>query len=150
MLRLNVLHLDKIKVFYKVFTIIVAMSFIQASNERVSEYKNPKKAFYFSLIPGMGQMYNGKILKSALFVGLEFSAYYAWKNNAKIFNNYDTNNYPLKKHRYLEKRNKYAWWIGIIYFYAMIDAVVDAHLNSFDTLMNSPLNQEKKEGGGNA
>ncbi len=32
----------------------------------------------------------------------------------------------------------------------MIDAVVDAHLNSFDTLMDSPLNQEKKEGGGNA
>ena len=60
------------------------MSFIQASNERASEYKNPKKAFYFSLIPGLGQMYNGKILKSALFMGLEFSAYCAWKNNLKF------------------------------------------------------------------
>ena len=29
--------------------------------------------------------------------------------------------------------------MGIIYVYAMIDAIVDAHLHSFDDLMESPL-----------
>jgi hypothetical protein len=46
----------------------------------------------------------------------------------------------------LEKRNKFAWWMGIIYVYAMIDAIVDAHLHSFDDLMESPLDQENSKG----
>ena len=45
----------------------------------------------------------------------------------------------------LKKRNKFAWWIGIIYVYSMIDAVVDAHLYSFDQLMDSPLKQTANE-----
>ena len=107
--------------------------------------KDPKKAFYFSLIPGMGQVYNGKLLKSAIVIGLEISAYNACLNNLDIYNNYENGNYPLKKHRYLEKRNKYTWWIGIIYVYAMIDAVVDAHLYKFDHVMDSSLANGKKE-----
>ena len=145
-MKLNVLHLDKIKLFLKILITIASLNFIQANNEITSANKSPKKAFYFSLIPGLGQLYNDKLIKSALVVGLELSAYNAWRSNLEKYNTYDENNFPLKKHRYLEKRNKYAWWIGIIYFYAMIDAVVDAHLNSFDTLMNSPLNNDKKEG----
>ena len=47
---------------------------------------------------------------------------------------------------YLEKRNKFAWWMGIIYIYAMIDAIVDAHLHSFDGLMESPLEKENSKG----
>ena len=130
----------------KIFLSVVAINIVLANEERSIENKDPKKAFYFSLVPGMGQLYNGKLIKSAIFVGLEISAYVAWKDNAGKYNTYDSNNYPLKKHRYLEKRNKYAWWIGILYFYAMIDAVVDAHLNSFNTLMESPLNQAQKQG----
>ena len=135
--------------FCKIFLSVVAINIVLANEERSIENKDPKKAFYFSLVPGMGQLYNGKLVKSAIFLGLEISAYVAWKDNSAKYNSYDSNNYPLKKHRYLEKRNKYAWWIGIIYVYAMIDAVVDAHLNSFDTLMKSPLNQKQKEGEGN-
>ena len=131
--------------FYKLFLSFVVMNIVLANEERSMENKDPKKAFYYSLIPGMGQIYNGKLIKSAIFVGLEISAYVAWKDNSGKYNNYDNNNYPLKKHRYLEKRNKYAWWIGILYFYAMIDAVVDSHLNSFDSLMESSLKQKKQE-----
>ena len=119
------------------------MNIVLANEERSMENKDPKKAFYYSLIPGMGQIYNGKLIKSAIFVGLEISAYVAWKDNSGKYNNYDNNNYPLKKHRYLEKRNKYAWWIGILYFYTIIDAVVDSHLNSFDSIMESSLKQKK-------
>ena len=137
---------SKLTVFCKIFLSVVAINIVLANEERSIENKDPKKAFYCSLIPGMGQLYNGKLIKSAIFVGLEISAYVAWKDNSGKYNSYDSNNYPLKKHRYLEKRNKYAWWIGIIYFYAMIDAVVDAHLNSFDTLMESPLNKIQKQG----
>ena len=110
--------------------------------------KSPKKAFALSLVPGLGQVYNGKWIKSALIIGLEVSSFMAWKLNLDRYNNYDSNNFPLRKYRYLEKRNKYAWWMGIIYIYSMIDAVVDSHLHSFDHLMNKPIeiikNSEEK------
>ena len=70
--------------------------------------------------------------------------YSLFENIENDYNNYENNTYPLRKHRYLEKRNKYAWWIGFIYVYGMIDAVVDAHLHKFDHLMESPLESEKK------
>ena len=133
---------SKLIFFCKIFLSVVAINIVLANKEKSIENKDPKKAFYFSLVPGMGQLYNGKLIKSAIFVGLEISAYVAWKDNSGKYNSYDSNNYPLKKHRYLEKRNKYAWWIGILYFYAMIDAVVDAHLNSFDSLMDSSIKQK--------
>lgn len=108
--------------------------------------KDSKKAFIYSLFPGMGQAYNGKWIKSALVIGLEASAYVSWQENLKKYRDYDSNDYPLRRHRYLEKRNKFAWWMGIIYFYAMIDAIVDSHLHSFDNLMESPLDQENSKG----
>ena len=110
--------------------------------------KSPKKALALSLVPGLGQVYNGKWIKSALIIGLEVSSFMAWRLNLDRYNNYDSNNFPLRKYRYLEKRNKYAWWMGIIYVYSMIDAVVDSHLHSFDHLMNKPIeiikNSEEK------
>ncbi len=110
--------------------------------------KSPKKAFALSLVPGLGQVYNGKWIKSALIIGLEVSSFMAWRLNLDRYNKYDSNNFPLRKYRYLEKRNKYAWWMGIIYVYSMIDAVVDSHLHSFDHLMNKPIeiikNSEEK------
>ena len=106
--------------------------------------KNPKVAFYYSLIPGLGQIYNGKWIKSATIVGLEIAAYVAWTENRDIYNDFEYKDYPLRKRRYLEKRNKYAWWIGFIYVYGMIDAVVDAHLYQFENLMESQLESEKK------
>ena len=125
------------------FVFLIGLSYGQdLKKERI---KDPKKAFYFSLIPGMGQVYNGKLLKSAIVIGLEIAAYNACLNNLDIYNNYDNGNYPLRKHRYLEKRNKYTWWVGIIYVYAMIDAVVDAHLYKFDHIMDSSLDNGKKE-----
>ena len=108
--------------------------------------KDSKKAFIYSLFPGMGQAYNGKWIKSALVIGLEASAYVSWQENLKKYRDYNSNDYPLNRHRYLEKRNKFAWWMGIIYFYAMIDAIVDSHLHSFDDLMESPLDQENSKG----
>ena len=107
--------------------------------------KNPKTAFYLSAVPGGGQLYNGKILKGSLMFALESFAIYSWLENAKIYRDYDLINKPLSKNRYLEKRNKYAWWVIFIYFYSMIDAMVDAHLSPFEQIMNTAIEDTKGE-----
>ena len=123
--------------------LILMIGFVFALPLKEEKLKNSKIAFYWSLVPGLGQAYNGKWVKSISIVGLELAAYAAWAENKDSYNNFkDT--YPLPKHRYLQKRNKYAWWIGFIYVYGMIDAVVDAHLHNFDHLMASPLENDKK------
>ena len=109
--------------------------------------KNPKTAFYLSAIPGVGQLYNGKLLKGSLVLALEAAAMYSWFENAEIYRDYDSVDKPLPKNRYLEKRNKYAWWVIFIYFYSMIDAMVDAHLSPFDQVMNTRI--EDTKGGSN-
>ena len=107
--------------------------------------KNPKTAFYLSAIPGAGQLYNGKLLKGSLVLALEAAAMYSWFENAEIYRDYDSVDKPLPKNRYLEKRNKYAWWVIFIYFYSMIDAMVDAHLSPFDQIMNTRIEDTKGE-----
>ena len=107
--------------------------------------KNPKTAFYLSAIPGVGQLYNGKLLKGSLVLALEAAAMYSWFENAEIYRDYDSIDKPLPKNRYLEKRNKYAWWVIFIYFYSMIDAMVDAHLSPFDQVMNTRIEDIKGE-----
>ena len=129
--------------FCRLFTMVFFIGILSSAQDTTElNYKDPKKAFIFSLVPGMGQIYNGKIMKSTLIIGLEVASFTFWQDNLKKYNDYDDNSYPLQKHRYLEKRNKYAWWIGIIYVYAMIDAVVDAHLHSFKEIMGGPIEQD--------
>ena len=65
-----------------------------------------------------------------------------WYNNSQLYSSYNSDNdvdYPLPKYRYLEKRNKYVWWIGFIYIYGLIDAIVDAHLHPFEDVMAEEL-----------
>ena len=101
--------------------------------------KNPKTAFFASIIPGGGQIYNGKLVKGVFVMGLEALAIKSWLENSNIYSNYDTGNYLLRKSRYLSKRNKYAWWVIFLYFYGMIDAIVDAHLSPFDDVMDTNI-----------
>ncbi|MBT6777879.1 hypothetical protein HOA87_07865 [bacterium] len=107
--------------------------------------KNPRQAFLFSLVPGGGQFYNQKHIKGSLVMGLETLALYSWLENSKIYKNYDSEEYSLRKNRYLEKRNKYAWWVIFLYFYSMIDAMVDAHLSPFDDIMSTSIEDEGGE-----
>ena len=107
--------------------------------------KNPRQAFLFSLVPGGGQFYNQKYIKGSLVMGLETLALYSWLENSKIYKNYDSEEYSLRENRYLEKRNKYAWWVIFLYFYSMIDAMVDAHLSPFDDIMSTSIEDEGGE-----
>ena len=107
--------------------------------------KNPRQAFLFSLVPGGGQFYNQKYIKGSLVMGLETLALYSWLENSKIYKNYDSEEYSLRQNRYLEKRNKYAWWVIFLYFYSMIDAMVDAHLSPFDDIMSTSIEDKRGE-----
>ena len=55
--------------------------------------KNPKKAFMASIIPGGGQIYNGRIIKGSTIMGLEIMAIQSWLKNSKIYSNYDSGDY---------------------------------------------------------
>ena len=141
-MRSIVSHPDNSYMVYRYLVCMLFLGVIVANETSELKKKDPKTAFLFSLVPGMGQAYNGKWIKSAMVIGLEVSSFIYWQDNISKYNDYEQDNYPLSRHRYLEKRNKYAWWIGIIYVYAMIDAVVDAHLHSFNDLMESSIRQQ--------
>jgi hypothetical protein len=104
--------------------------------------KSPKNAALSSIIPGGGQLYNGKKFKAGMILTGEVLAIVNWYNNSQLYSSYNAGNdvdYPLPKYRYLEKRNKYVWWIGFIYIYGLIDAIVDAHLHPFEDVMAEEL-----------
>ena len=111
--------------------------------------KSPKTAFIASVIPGGGQIYNGKLIKGLAIMTLEVMALQLWRENSDIYSGYDSGDYRLAKGRYLEKRNKYAWWVVFLYFYSMIDAMVDAHLSPFNEVMDANIDNEEEKGAEN-
>ena len=130
--------------FLFIFSWFLSLLFCQTQeNDSLSFNKSPKKAALSALVfPGGGQLYNGKKLKAGLIISMELYSIINWYSSADLYKNYDEQNnlkYPLPKYRYLEKRNKYVWWIGFIYIYGLIDAVVDAHLHPFDDIMSEDI-----------
>ena len=51
----------------------------------------------------------------------------------------------LEKARYLKLRNKYGWWVGFVYIYGLLDAIVEAHLHPFNKVMSEDLEKTKVE-----
>jgi hypothetical protein len=97
--------------------------------------KSPSKAVLCSLIPGGGQIYNGKWIKAVLIVSSEAYVVYQFQKYRSLYNTRDLNEpESFKFKRYREKRNKYAWWVGLIYIYNLLDALVDSHLSTFDQI----------------
>ena len=126
------------------FVICLVSSFLlgETHPDTSDSIKSPKNAALSSIIPGGGQLYNGKKFKAGLILAGEVLAIVNWYNNSQLYSIYDADNdaeYPLPKYRYLEKRNKYVWWIGFIYIYGLIDAIVDAHLHPFEDVMAEEL-----------
>ena len=84
------------------------------STSQESEYidstnvRNPGLAWKLGVIPGMGQLYNGKYIKAIGFIGAEYfavSRYIELKNENKI-----------------GLRNTYGWWVFGIFAWNMLDA----------------------------
>lgn len=94
---------------------------------------DPRKALLLGLIPGGGQIYNGKWLKALLVAATESYLVYQFVQNRDYYNDYDEYDPPLPKSRnaYMLERNKYAWQVLFVYILGLIDGYVDAHLSSF-------------------
>ena len=121
------------KVLLIVF-IIISFSFGQEIDS--TKIKTPKNAALWSILPGGGQIYNGKYLKAGIIITLESLAIWQSIENGQ--------NYKIDKSNdtYLTDRNKYAWWAFFIHIFGMLDAIVDRHLEPFDPIMKSESSEE--------
>lgn len=78
-----------------------------------------------AVLPGLGQVYNGKYVKGALVCAVNGAFAYAiywyhqeWKDTGRT--------------KYRDKRNLYTWYLGISYLLTLMDAYVDAYLFGFE------------------
>ena len=93
--------------------------------------KDPRKALVSSIIIGGGQAYNGAWLKMVGLIAAEIYFVNKFQENRENVEEFH-NSEPAATHNpYITVRNKYAWWVVGTYLYAMVDAYVDAHLDSF-------------------
>ena len=120
----------------KVLFVIIIISFSFGQEIDSTKIKTPKKAALWSILPGGGQIYNGKYLKASIIITLESLAIWQSIENGQ--------NYKIDKSNdtYLTDRNKYAWWAFFIHIFGMLDAIVDRHLEPFDPIMKSESSEE--------
>lgn len=115
----------------------------QLEATKLQRQKSPMGALMRSVaVPGWGQFYNGKYLKSVVIFGAEsffiYKAAHWWietedqydlvqslpeDQQASAFSLYQS---------YRGKRNDYLWLTALSVFVSMFDAYVDAHLSGFD------------------
>ena len=106
-----------------ILVIFISIFFTQETFIDSTQIKNPTLSWKLSLIPGLGQIYNGNFYKSFIInSALGLSVVEMNQNNKNI-----------------NKRNTWGWWIFGIYTLGILDAYVDAHLTSF------PIYKKKKK-----
>lgn len=126
-------------------TILISISILLISaNVFCSDikHKNSTEAMlYSSLLPGGGQFYNEKYIKSGIYLGaaLSFTAGAIYENDRKhyyqdkmeAFPEYETF-YRNKYEQHRDNRNLYLWLTAGTYFLNIVDAYVDAKLFNTD------------------
>lgn len=103
-----------------------------------------KAALSAFLFPGGGQFYNNQYIKGSLLTSSAIASGYFYSDNAKNYKSY-TGSESSEKSNFLYQRNRYGWWIMIIYIYGLLDAIVEAHLRPFNDVMNEDLEKPIKE-----
>ncbi|MFC1563183.1 DUF5683 domain-containing protein, partial [candidate division KSB1 bacterium] len=99
-------------------------------NDDTLEVKSPSGAAIRSLlIPGLGQIYNGKKLKAFLAAASEGILIYSVYYENKKFN--DTNDII-----YRDRRNTLEWCFLFVLGISVVDAYVDAYLDRFNEEMS--------------
>ncbi|MBL7192131.1 hypothetical protein ISS30_10595 [bacterium] len=94
---------------------------------------SPSGAMWRSLIlPGWGQYYNRKYVKSAVTAGSELSLIYAIYYQDFEYNKAKRSDDDYRAKFYRNDRNKLIWWLTGFLLYSMADAYVDAHLINFN------------------
>lgn len=113
----------------KVIFIFLLFTFTYGQETDSLNVKSPKKAALWSILPGGGQIYNGKYIKAGIIIALESMAIHQSIKNG--------NSYKSKgDDSYLTQRNENAWWALFIHVYGTLDAVVDSHLKPFNEVMS--------------
>ena len=82
-----------------------------------TKIRNPGLAWKLGVIPGMGQLYNGKYIKAIGFMSAEYFAVSRF--------------IELKTENRIGLRNTYGWWVFGLFVWNMLDAYVDAQLSTF-------------------
>ncbi len=90
-------------------------------------------------IPGWGQYYNHKYVKSAIVFGAESffiaKSIHWWKKTEDQYDKVQSSESGRDFTTYInyrDRRNDYLWLTGLAVFLSMFDAYVDAHLSGFD------------------
>lgn len=123
----------------KVLLIILLISISFGQNIDSLNVKTPKKAALWSILPGGGQIYNGKYVKAGIIITLESLAIWQSLENGQKFKDNDEDD------SFLRDRNKFAWWGLFVHLFGTIDAVVDSHLKPFDEIMDDKILEEVTE-----
>jgi len=138
------LRLIKISIFSVIiFSSLFSQQKVDFRTEE-EQLKDPKIALKRSLtIPGAGQLYNDQKVKGYALMASEVLALWSFNDNRKKYNNYEDSDSNSKEH-YLRERNRFAWIAIGLYFYGVLDAVVEAHLDNFDEVVkeSDPLNNK--------
>lgn len=85
-----------------------------------TKVRDPGIAWKLGVLPGMGQVYNGKYVKAIGFMGAEYFVVSRFLE--------------LKKENRIGLRNTYAWWAFGLFVWNMLDAYVDAQLSTFPVI----------------
>ena len=105
--------------------------------------KDPNVALKKSLIfPGVGQLYNDQKIKGYTLIAAELFSLYSFNENRKKYKDYNES-YDKSQDYYLRERNRFAWIAIGLYFYGILDSVVEAHLDNFDKIVkeNDPQSE---------
>lgn len=124
-----------------------SVSMTDSFSLRPHKKKSPLLALALSAaLPGLGQVYNGSYWKVPIIAGFGGWFAYQWDHNNDKYKTYrdkfqdsigpslpqgDQQSKRLRDF-YRDQRDKFAWYIGILYFANIIDAYVDASLHDFD------------------
>lgn len=95
------------------------------------ETKSPTGAVIRSaIIPGLGQVYNGKYFKAILVLGGEL----ALVGNAVYYQQYQIQSTSADEREFYRNiKSRFLWWLFAFHLLNVIDAYVDASLSGFDT-----------------
>jgi len=144
-----------VKIFFS-FIIYSSLTFSQIDNSSLPLKNNPTDSVFVmnkspwgavlrsALIPGFGQIYNESYWKAPIIWGLAGWFIYNWKDLNNLYKDnqelYKLNNqsiYRIRRDFYRDQRDKFAIYLGLVYFLNLVDAYVDAHLFDFSIDSNS-------------
>lgn len=126
---------------------LATVSVPDSFSHRPYKPKSPGLALALSAaLPGLGQVYNGSYWKVPIIAGFGGWFAYNWADNKDKYKNFrdlyrdsispsmPLGDQQLRRLRdfYRNQRDKFAWYIGILYFANVLDAYVDASLHDFD------------------